>query len=206
MQDNIDSICHRTICTNLSRSLKICVWEKLEKTMLSYGQETARKPVTCKYSKCTNTGNSGTALKRSFQLVVCKKAINLNIVHKLHRTKECEPCWKTECGYNLFSGPVRETKQACVSFLIITISTLFNHNRCLIDPSRRYIMCGIKAEEKSLRLTPEACEHLCLNKGNPLFFWNFFVCLSDFKCKYIKILVAITILSWALKKTRKEVY
>ena len=174
MQDNIDSICHRTICTNLSISLKICVWEKLEKIMLSYGQETARKPVTCKYSK-------------------------------LHRTKECEPCWKTECGYNLFSGPVRETKQACVSFLIITISTLFNHNRCLIDPSRRYIMCGIKAEEKSLRLTPEACEHLCPNKGNPLFFWNFFVCLSDFKCKYIKILVAITILSWALKKTRKEV-
>ena len=46
----------------------------------------------------------------------------------------------------------KETKQVCISFSIITISTLLNHNRCLIDPSRRYIVCGIKAGEKYLRL------------------------------------------------------
>ena len=44
-------------------------------------------------------------------------------------------------------------------------------------------VCAIKAEEKSQRLG----RIYALNEGNPLFFWNFFVCLSDFECKDIII-------------------
>lgn len=51
----------------------------------------------------------------------------------------------------LFSGPVQETKQACVYFAI-TVSTYLNLNRCFIDPSRRYTILYVPLKlEKSLR-------------------------------------------------------
>ena len=91
MQDNIDSIGYRTVCTNTCRSLQICMSEKFKKIILHTDMK-LQENQSHKYAKYPNTVNSGRALERSFQLVVYRKAVNLNVVQESHRTKECEPC------------------------------------------------------------------------------------------------------------------
>lgn len=106
-------------------------------------------------------------LKGIFELVVCQKAFNLNVVHKTTLHKKLEPYWKTERGYNTLFRPCARNKAGMCIFENNNLN-LIKSQQVPHTPIQKvyYTVFGIKVGEKSLRFA----NIYSPNEGNPPFF------------------------------------
>lgn len=116
MQDNIDSICHKTICTNPCRSCKF-VRERSSRRSYCHTDKKLQEKQSLKYTKCTHTRDSRMVLKASFFNWLCAERpsiwmLNMNSIV----LKNVNLVGKQNKVTRLSSGPVRETKQGFVPF------------------------------------------------------------------------------------------
>ena len=109
------------------------------------------------------------------------KKPSICMLQEVHCTENSNPFWKAEWGYEAFFSSFESNKAG--------VCILFQNNfnlqfyRSYIDPSGRFIICDIKADEKLLTLA----NIYAPNEDNPLFFQNFFEHLSEFNCDDIII-------------------
>ena len=103
------------------------------------------------------------------------------MLQEVHCTENTNHVWSAEWGYQtIFSAYESNKAGVCI---------LFNNNfnlqiqKLFIDPVGRFIICDIKANEKSLTLA----NIYAPNEDNPAFFLDFFEHLDDFKCDDIII-------------------
>lgn len=182
MQDNIDSTCHRTIYIQIHADLCKFAGERRLRRSYCHKHKKLQENWSHNCTKYTKTRDSRIVLQGSFQLVVSKKAFDLNFIHEFHPTKEL-----LENRMRLqYSWQFLYKKQSRRGFFF------FNNNLNLIKSQQMphrpiwkvyYTVCGIKAGEESMRLVNIYTQ----NEGNLLFSWNFFECLSDLECKDIII-------------------
>ena len=104
---------------------------------------------------------------------------SIYFLQEVHCTESKADIWRCEWGYKaLFS---------CSSSNAAGVGILFNNNfnltilKTFSDPSGRFIICDIKAEEKILTLA----NIYGPNDDEPKFFKNLFDHLKDFKCEEI---------------------
>ena len=90
MQDSIDSICHKTVCTNPCRSCKF-VCERSSRKSYCHMDKKLQEKQSHKYNKCTHTGDSRMVLKGSSFNCLCAKRPSiwmLNMSWTLKKTRK----------------------------------------------------------------------------------------------------------------------
>ena len=110
-----------------------------------------------------------------------RREFSICMLQEVHCTENTNHTWSDEWGYQtIFSAYESNKAGVCI---------LFNNNfslqieRTFVDPSGRFIICHIKANDKSLTLA----NIYAPNDDNPAFFLDWFVHLDDFKCDDIII-------------------
>ena len=98
------------------------------------------------------------------------------MLQEVHSTENTNHVWSAEWGYQtIFSANKSNKAGVCI---------LFNNNfnlqieKLFIDPSGRFIICDIKANEKCLTLA----NIYAPNEDDQAFFLDFFEHVTDFEC------------------------
>ena len=110
-----------------------------------------------------------------------QKHFSIYMLQEVHCTENTNDRWTAEWGYQSIFSTFKRNKSG--------VSILFNNNfnlqiqRVYIDPSGRFIICDIKADDTCLTLA----NIYAPNEDSPAFLHDFFYHLSDFKCEDIVI-------------------
>ena len=104
------------------------------------------------------------------------KKFSIYMLQEVHSTENTNHVWSAEWGYQTIFSTYKSNKAG--------VCILFNNNfnlqieKLFIDPSGRFIICDIKANEKCLTLA----NIYAPNEDDQAFFLDFFEHLTDFKC------------------------
>ena len=109
------------------------------------------------------------------------KKFSICMLQEVHCTENTNHAWSAEWGYQtIFSAYESNKAGVCILF---NNNFSFQIERTFVDLSGRFIICDIKANDKSLTLA----NIYAPNDDNPAFFLDWFVHLDDFKCDDIII-------------------